>query len=184
VHRRSALLVAALLAAQGCGRAENSLLLLDQLPEVASISIEGNRAVSDGTLKQLMTLREGTWWNPFQEHKYRHYRSERDPHVLHAERLSEADRGQSSPRIQGKVHVVITVDGPAVGSKRHPGSPPDPENRTGLAGADGPYGSRRSTAPGEPSPMRYWEAVVEPADSSGTTPPCSTARGDPVRLGT
>lgn len=55
----------------GCGRAENSLLLIDELPDVASITFEGNRRVDDGTLKGLMTLREGTWWNPFKDHKYR-----------------------------------------------------------------------------------------------------------------
>ncbi len=63
------ILAAAALA--GCGRAPNELQLLGSLPDVASIEIKGNQRFSDGTLKGLMTLKEGTWWNPFEEHKYR-----------------------------------------------------------------------------------------------------------------
>ncbi len=55
----------------GCGRAENSLLLLDSLPDVASIDIEGNEHFDDGTLKSVMTLRGPSLLNPFREHKYR-----------------------------------------------------------------------------------------------------------------
>ena len=59
-----------LLAAVGCGHAENSLLLMEQLPDVASITIRGNERFSDGTIKGLMAVREGSW-NPFREHKFR-----------------------------------------------------------------------------------------------------------------
>jgi outer membrane protein insertion porin family len=64
------LVVCALLAG-GCGHAENSLLLIEKLPDVKSITFEGNDRFDDGTLKSLMVLREGSWWNPFKDHKYR-----------------------------------------------------------------------------------------------------------------
>src|SRR5262245_47456257 len=62
----------------GCGRTENSLLLLDKLPDVKAIHIHGNQAFSEGTLKGLMVLSEGTWWNPFKDHKYREAQLETD----------------------------------------------------------------------------------------------------------
>lgn len=55
----------------GCGRAENSLLLMEELPDVASITIQGNEHFSEGTLKGLMTLHAGSWWNPFKDTRYR-----------------------------------------------------------------------------------------------------------------
>jgi outer membrane protein insertion porin family len=70
MKRRIALAILLLLGT-GCGRAENSLLLLDKLPDVKSIRIHGNNAFSEGELKKLMVLAEGTWWNPFKDHKYR-----------------------------------------------------------------------------------------------------------------
>jgi outer membrane protein insertion porin family len=69
--RHLCLFAAILLVAAGCGRAENSLLLIEKLPDVESITIHGNQRFSDDTLKGLMTLREGSWWNPFRDHKYR-----------------------------------------------------------------------------------------------------------------
>jgi hypothetical protein len=49
-HRRLAI-SCLLLAVVGCGRAENSLLLIEDLPEVASVTLQGNRAFDDDTLK-------------------------------------------------------------------------------------------------------------------------------------
>ncbi len=65
------LLLLPVILVAGCGRAENNLLLLEKLPDVASVDIEGNHVFSDGTLKGLMTTRPAPWWNPFQDHKYR-----------------------------------------------------------------------------------------------------------------
>jgi outer membrane protein assembly complex protein YaeT len=69
--KRRIALATFLTLAMGCGRTENSLLLLDKLPDVKSIHIHGNKAFSEGTLKSLMVLSEGKWWNPFKDHKYR-----------------------------------------------------------------------------------------------------------------
>ncbi len=69
--KRRIALATVLLLVTGCGHTENSLLLLDKLPDVKSIHIHGNAAFSEGNLKQLMVLAEGKWWNPFKDHKYR-----------------------------------------------------------------------------------------------------------------
>ena len=71
MRRSLAVLAAIVVGAAGCGRAQNSLLLLEQLPDVASITIEGNRRFDDGTLKKLMALRGPSRLNPFREHKFR-----------------------------------------------------------------------------------------------------------------
>ena len=71
-----------LLVVGGCGQAENSLLLLDKLPDVKSINITGNTAFSEGDLKKLMALRQGTWWNPFKEHKYREAQLQTDLNAI------------------------------------------------------------------------------------------------------
>ena len=71
MRRALALLALIGLGLVGCGRAENSLLLLDALPDVGSIEIEGNERFDDGTLKGLMTLRGPSRLNPFRDHKFR-----------------------------------------------------------------------------------------------------------------
>ncbi len=71
MRRPLAVLALALLGIWGCGRAQSGLLLLEKLPDIASITIDGNHVFDDGTLKGLMTLRAGHWWNPFGDHKFR-----------------------------------------------------------------------------------------------------------------
>ena len=46
-------------AATGCGKTGETLLPLERLPNVASITIEGNDRFSDGNLKGLMITRKG-----------------------------------------------------------------------------------------------------------------------------
>jgi outer membrane protein insertion porin family len=202
VHRRFAFLVVAVLAAQGCGRAENSLLLLDQLPQVASITFLGNRAISDGTLKQLMTLREGAWWNPLQEHRFRPAQLTTDLNAILTYYMRngylKAQIVDSQVReSKGKVQVVITVDeGPPVLIDRvsildlhaldpetvlgklalGPGKPMDPyrlqEDRRLLQNLLADAG--------------YWEAVVDPSVQFFGERALVFYRvreGDPVRLG-
>src|SRR5258707_1058643 len=65
--KRRIALATLLLLATGCGHTETSLLLLDKLPDVKSIHLHGNKAFSEGTLKSLMVLSEGQWWNPLKD---------------------------------------------------------------------------------------------------------------------
>ena len=114
---RRALLIcaAALLGAIGCGRAENSLLLLEELPDIASITFEGNEAFSDGELRGLMILRAGNRWNPFQDTKYRKTQLETD---LQAVLTSYMRHGYLRARIadrqvrrsDDKVHILIRIE--------------------------------------------------------------------------
>jgi len=107
-------LVLVLLLAVGCGRAENSLLLLNDLPDVASVTIEGNHAFSEDTLKDLMITRPPAWWNPFGETKYRKGQLKSDLGAiltfyyrhgyLRAEIVDEQVR-----RSGNKVHILIRV---------------------------------------------------------------------------
>lgn len=54
----------------GCGRSQGSLLLLQEVPDVGSITIEGNRRFSDGELKGLMTLQEASFIRPFASRQF------------------------------------------------------------------------------------------------------------------
>ncbi|NNF08365.1 MAG: BamA/TamA family outer membrane protein [Candidatus Eisenbacteria bacterium] len=70
--RRVILVIGAtLLVLCGCGRSGGSLLLLEDLPDVESIEIEGNEAFDDGTLEGLMTLKEPAFFKrPFKKSRY------------------------------------------------------------------------------------------------------------------
>ncbi len=113
-------LLLGVLSLAGCGRAQNSLLLLDELPDVGTIALEGNTQFNDKTLKGLMALSEGQWWNPFGDHKFRE--SQLDSDVLAIltfynrqgylrTRVSDIQTAEHD----GKVDIRITIEeGPRV----------------------------------------------------------------------
>lgn len=98
----------------GCGRAENSLLLMEELPDVASITIEGNTHFSERTLKGLMTLRSESWWNPFKDTRYRAGQLKTDINAIltfymrHGY-LRAAMVDQQVRRAGNKVHITLRV---------------------------------------------------------------------------
>ncbi len=99
----------------GCGRAENSLLLLEDLPDVARIDFEGNHAFSDGELRGLMILRVENRWNPFQDTKYRKTQLETDLQAILTSymrhgylRARIADR--QVRRSDDKVYILIRIE--------------------------------------------------------------------------
>jgi len=114
VSRTLRSLVFVLLLAAGCGRAENSLLLLDDLPDVESITIEGCHAFSEKTVKSVMITTTPDWWNPFGEQKYRKGQLKSDLGAiltfyyrhgyLRAEIVDEQIR-----RSGNKVHILIRI---------------------------------------------------------------------------
>jgi len=113
-HRLLAFLALAL-AVAGCGRAENGFLLLEKLPDVASVTIDGNHAFDDGTLKALMTTRAGHWWNPFEEHKFRKGQLDSDVQAILTFYMRHgylrAHLVDRSVRHDGnKVHITLTFE--------------------------------------------------------------------------
>lgn len=114
--RRTLVVCAALiLGVIGCGRAENSLLLLEDLPDVARIDFEGNHAFSDGELRGLMILRVENRWNPFQDTKYRKTQLETDLQAILTSymrhgylRARIADR--QVRRSDDKVYILIRIE--------------------------------------------------------------------------
>jgi len=113
--KRRIALATALLLVTGCGHTENSLLLLDKLPDVKSIHIHGNKAFSEGTLKGLMVLSEGQWWNPFKDHKYREAQLQTDIGAIKTYYLRHGYGRVDVPNYtvretkNGKVAIDITV---------------------------------------------------------------------------
>jgi outer membrane protein insertion porin family len=115
LRRPLAVLALVLLGLAGCGRAENGLLLLEKLPDVASITIKGNHAFDDGTLKGLMTTKAGHWWNPFEEHKFRKGQLESDIQAILTFYMRHgylrARLVDQSVRHDGdKVHITLTFE--------------------------------------------------------------------------
>lgn len=142
-------LLGTVLVLGGCGGGQNSLLLLDELPDVASITIEGNEVFDDGELKGLMTLRGPLWWNPFREHKFRRGQIDDDvrailTHYLRAGylRVREVDR-QIRESSDG-VHILIRL------SEGEPVSVRDVTVRGARAVPPRKVLDRVATRPGEP----------------------------------
>jgi len=100
----------------GCGRSQETLLLLDELPTVESIEIIGNEHFSDATLKKLMTLSEPGTLNPFRVGRFSPHQLELDVLAIltHYYRHGYLRAGEVSTRVTqragtNKVDIVIEI---------------------------------------------------------------------------
>jgi outer membrane protein insertion porin family len=165
-----------LVVATGCGKTENSLLLLDKLPDVEAIDFQGNKAFSDGTLKELMILTAGTWWNPFEDHKYRAGQLPTDVNAILTYYLRHGYlRAQVDPMTReskGKITITFVIqEGEAftvkdVSIRGVPGEMTKKlqKNLTLKAGAPmDPFlvSQDRETMVNELADLGYWEAQVD-----------------------
>ena len=99
----------------GCGRgASHDLILLEDLPPIGRLEIEGNQVFSSGDLKKLMILKEPSWNRLFKGSKYSEHQLNSDisailnHYLRHGYLRARLVSKQTSER-NGKMDVLLRV---------------------------------------------------------------------------